>query len=61
MILHDNSTLFWLENDLLSFAISALLAGIIIPKILLIAFRKTSSTRSMSGKCIAALCPVLEA
>ena len=40
MILHDNSTLFWLENDLLSFAISALLAGIIIPKILLIAFRK---------------------
>ena len=40
MILHDNSTLLRLENDLLSFAISALLAGIIIPKILLIAFRK---------------------
>lgn len=38
--MHDNHILFWLENDLLSFAISALLAGIIIPKIILIAFRR---------------------
>lgn len=40
MLTLDNHILFWLENDLLSFAISAILAGIIIPKIILIAFRK---------------------
>lgn len=32
--------LFWLENDFLVFAVSALLAGLIIPRIILIAFRK---------------------
>ena len=32
--------LFWLENDLLSFLIAVVLAGIIIPKIILIAFRR---------------------
>jgi len=40
MLTQDDHILFWLENDLLSFAISAILAGIIIPKIILIAFRK---------------------
>ncbi len=32
--------LYWLENDLLSFAVSVLVAGILIPKIILIAFRR---------------------
>ncbi|MDE5674919.1 MAG: undecaprenyl/decaprenyl-phosphate alpha-N-acetylglucosaminyl 1-phosphate transferase [Muribaculaceae bacterium] len=32
--------LYWLENDLLGFAISLLVAGILIPKIILIAFRR---------------------
>lgn len=40
MLTQDNHILFWLENDLLAFAIAFLLAGIIIPKIMLIAFRK---------------------
>lgn len=31
---------FWLENDLLSFLIAVVLAGILIPKIILIAFRR---------------------
>ena len=30
----------WLSNDILAFAIALVLAGIIIPQILLIAFRK---------------------
>lgn len=36
----DNHIIYWLGNDLVAFLISVLLAGIIIPKILLIAFRK---------------------
>lgn len=32
--------MYWLENDLLCFAISVLIAGILIPKITLIAFRR---------------------
>ncbi len=32
--------LFWLQNDLLSFLIAVVLAGILIPKIILIAFRR---------------------
>lgn len=32
--------MYWLENDLLCFAISVLIAGILIPKIILIAFRR---------------------
>ena len=36
----DSLIQFWLENDLLAFAIAGVLAGIIIPKIILIAFRK---------------------
>ncbi|MDE6771616.1 MAG: undecaprenyl/decaprenyl-phosphate alpha-N-acetylglucosaminyl 1-phosphate transferase, partial [Muribaculaceae bacterium] len=39
MLTHDN-LLYWLENDLLVFAISVVIAGIIIPQILLIAFRR---------------------
>ncbi len=30
----------WLSNDILAFAIALVLAGIIIPQILLIAFKK---------------------
>lgn len=40
MFSQDNQILFWLENDLIAFAISVLIAGILIPKIILIAFRK---------------------
>jgi len=40
MLPQDVNLLFWLENDLLVFAISVVLAGIIIPQILLIAFRR---------------------
>lgn len=36
----QDTLLYWLENDLLCFAISALIAGILIPKIILIAFRR---------------------
>ena len=32
--------MYWLENDLVCFAISVLIAGILIPKIILIAFRR---------------------
>lgn len=39
MISLDNN-LFWLENDLLAFAASVLIAGILIPRIILIAFRR---------------------
>lgn len=40
MLPQDGNFLFWLENDLLVFAVSVVLAGIIIPQILLIAFRR---------------------
>lgn len=40
MFANDDNMLFWLENDLLAFAISVILAGIIIPQIILIAFRR---------------------
>ncbi len=36
----QDTLLYWLENDLLCFAISVLIAGILIPKIILIAFRR---------------------
>ena len=36
----QDTLLYWLENDLLCFAISVLIAGILIPKITLIAFRR---------------------
>lgn len=36
----QDTLLYWLENDLLGFAISLLVAGILIPKIILIAFRR---------------------
>lgn len=36
----DDNFLFWFENDILVFTISVVLAGIIIPQILLIAFRR---------------------
>lgn len=36
----QDTMLYWLENDLLGFAISLLVAGILIPKIILIAFRR---------------------
>ena len=39
MIAQD-AIIYWLRNDLLVFAISFLIAGIVIPKIILIAFRK---------------------
>lgn len=40
MLIEDKELLFWIENDTVSFIISVILAGLIIPKILLIAFRK---------------------
>lgn len=40
LLIEDNNILFWLGNDFIVFAISVLLAGIIIPRIILIAFRK---------------------
>lgn len=36
----QDTLLYWLENDLLCFAISVLIAGILIPKIILIALRR---------------------
>lgn len=36
----QDTFLYWLGNDLLSFAVSVLIAGILIPKIILIAFRR---------------------
>lgn len=39
MFTHD-TLLYWIGNDLLSFAISVLIAGILIPRIILIAFRR---------------------
>lgn len=36
----EDELLFWLENDLLAFAVAVLIAGILIPKIILIAFRR---------------------
>ncbi len=36
----QDTLLYWLENDLLCFAISVLIASILIPKIILIAFRR---------------------
>ncbi len=36
----QDTLLYWLENDLLCFAISVLIAGILIPKIIIIAFRR---------------------
>lgn len=36
----QDTMLYWLENDLLGFAISLLVSGILIPKIILIAFRR---------------------
>ncbi len=39
-MLAQDKIFYWLENDLLGFAVSVLIAGILIPKIILIAFRK---------------------
>lgn len=51
----------WLSNDILAFAIALVLAGIIIPQILLIAFRKNCLTTSMSERFIREWCRVLVA
>lgn len=36
----EDELYFWLENDLFAFAVAVILAGILIPKIILIAFRR---------------------
>lgn len=37
---NDDELYFWLDNDLFAFAVAVILAGILIPKIILIAFRR---------------------
>lgn len=36
----EDEILFWIENDLLALAIAVIIAGVLIPKIILIAFRR---------------------